>query len=163
LTPALGNSVFLTHGHDALLGVRSPRVSAYPHRAHLLGGVLDLLGTAELPASVDGLVAHLRKELHEEAGVGESDLEPGGSWPRLYAVVRDEFLGQPEALWQWETRIPLDLIGARLEPSEHSAPLQLIRDVMDQATWNLMTPIARLCWQRWSGRPAQEMPIFDPS
>ena len=94
---AMGNSTFLTRGDRALLGIRSPQVSAYARRAHLLGGVLELLGTEAFPATAGGMVAHLRMELREEGALGEDELAREG--PRLLGVVQDEFLAQPEAVW----------------------------------------------------------------
>jgi hypothetical protein len=150
---ALGNSVLLTHGNRALLGLRAAGVSAYAGRAHLLGGVLDLLGSDRFPANVTGLIEHLLLELHEEAHLALADLESAGnSFPRLLGILQDEFLAQPEAAWQWETRLPLEEIEARIDPREHAGCIQLSRDSIDETTWRRMTPVARFSWQAWTGR-----------
>jgi hypothetical protein len=152
-TPALGNSVLLTHGDQALLGIRAPQVSAYGGRAHLLGGVLDLLRTERFPASAAGLVSHLLLELQEEAHLQPADLMSGNAgYPRLLGILRDEVLAQPEAAWQWETIVPLEEIGGRLDRAEHSGSLLLRRGRPDEGTWRRMTPVARYTWEAWSGR-----------
>jgi hypothetical protein len=146
---ALGNSVLLTHGNRALLGIRSPQVSAYAGRAHLLGGVLDVLGTSEFPASNEGMIQHLWKELKEEAGVETQDLLSEG--PMLQAVVHENILGQPEAIWQWETRVSLDDIAHRIDRGEHASWLIVAGEAdPDEQTWLQMTPVARYSWRRWS-------------
>jgi hypothetical protein len=155
---ALGNSVLLTRGDRALLGIRSPRVSAYADHAHLIGGVLDLLTEAERQVpSAEHLVAHLLKELGEEASVTASDLMPRngtagrGRWPRFYGVARDEFLAQPEAIWQWEVCTPLAEIAARLAPQEHGGAVEVTRERPPRELWERMTPVARHTWQVWAG------------
>jgi 8-oxo-dGTP pyrophosphatase MutT (NUDIX family) len=152
-TPALGNSVLLTHRGEAFLGRRSPRVSAYAGRLHLVGGVLDVLGTPEFPPTVDGLVGHLRKELEEEVGLTAGDLDSAAG-PRFLGVVRDDFLAQPEAIWQWEIPLPLATVGARLQAPEHTAWLAVGRERVSAASWQEMTPAARYAWHQWSGRPS---------
>jgi hypothetical protein len=154
MAPALGNSVLMTRGQHALLGIRSPNVSVYSGRAHLIGGVLDVLGTEENPPTIEGVIAHLRLELQEEAAVTEEDLEPRGAppaWPRLLGIAQDEWLGQPEAIWQWEVRTPLEDIRWRLEPGEHTGSLLLVRGQMTDEHWRQMTPVARHAWRTWSG------------
>jgi hypothetical protein len=150
---ALGNSVLLTSGDRALLGIRSPRVSAYAGHAHLVGGVLDCLSPAQSQApSAEHLVDHLLKELSEEAEVTADDLLPrDGDWPRFMGVVRDEFLAQPEAIWQWETRTPLEEFARRLSPQEHAGAVQVTRARADSLLWQRMTPVARHTWRLWSG------------
>ncbi len=147
LRPALGNSVFLTQGSRALLGIRSLRTSAYADRAHLIGGVLDALNTPLLPASVEGILKHLRTELQEEAAI--TDLDLAGP-PTLLFVARDEFLAQPELVWHWELATSLDAIAARLDPEEHHGHLILHRENLDPHAFTRMTPLARLAWQRWA-------------
>lgn len=150
---ALGNSVLLTSGDKALLGIRSPRVSAYAGHAHLLGGVLDCLSPAQAQApSVEHLMNHLLKELSEEAALTPVDLQPrDASWPRFLGVARDEFLAQPEAIWHWETRTPLEQIAARLAPQEHAGAVLVRRVKPDPQLWQGMTPVARHTWRLWSG------------
>jgi hypothetical protein len=148
---ALGNSALLTAGDEALLGIRSARVSAYAGRAHLLGGVLELLGTPRFTANTNGIVAHLRAELQEEAGVTDNDLQPPGRWPRFLGIAEDQALAQPEAIWQWEVRTPLADIGRRLDPAEHEGWLLVHRGRMTDELWQRMTPVARYTWRTWSG------------
>ena len=150
ITPALGSSALITHGDRALLGIRSPRVSAYASRAHLLGGVVERLDTGQFSPDVAGLVAHLRLELWEEAAVTSQELSSEPGWPRLLGVVQDKVLGQPEAVWQWEMRASLEAVGSRLHAREHSGWLALTRKTPDAATWNQMTPVARHAWRIWS-------------
>ncbi len=148
---ALGNSVLLTRGGEAVLGIRSEKVGVYPHRAHLIGGVLERLGSAEFPASAEGLIAHLLKELHEEAGVEKAELATRGEWPRLLALAEDPFLGQPEAVWQWEMRAEPAEIARRLanEGGEHTAAAIVRRGEQDAALRERMTPMARWAVEFW--------------
>lgn len=145
---ALGNSALLTHGNQALLGLRSQLVSAYAGRLHLFGGVLEALGTAQFPAGTQGLLAHLELELHEEAGLLPHELEPAG--PRVLGLAHDEFLGQPEIFWQWETRIALDQVAARLDAGEHAGSRLVLRGEMSDQLWQALTPATRQAWQIWS-------------
>jgi hypothetical protein len=140
----LGNSVLLTHGGEGLLGIRSPRVSAYAGRAHLIGGVLEELGTPGHPSTAEGIVAHLRREMMEEAGVTERDLCGA---PKLLAVVRDQVLAQPELIWQWELAVPVAEVGKRLGALEHSGWVS-ISEGNKAVHWERMTPVARSAWQR---------------
>jgi hypothetical protein len=149
LTRALGNSALLTHGSNALLGIRSPRVSCYPGRAHLIGGVLDEIGVQER-ASVQGLLGHLLRELLEEARVGLADLAPRNNWPRLLGIFEDRALGQPEAIWHWETRTPLLEIAGRIDPDEHSGYLLLGRGAATASELEQLTPLARVAYRAWS-------------
>jgi len=148
MTFALGNSVLLTRGDRALLGIRSMRTSAYGRRAHLIGGVLELLGSAKLPATVEGVLAHLRSEMQEEAAIGEKDLA-AGSAPVLLAVGRDEFLAQPELIWQWELGVELEEVAARLDAHEHEGAILVEKAGVGAETYKQMTPLARAAWERW--------------
>jgi hypothetical protein len=144
---ALGNSALLTHGHQALLGLRSDRVSAYAGRLHMFGGVLEALDTPHFPASTEGLLAHLRLELHEEARLTPAELEDTG--PRVLGIAHDDFLGQPEIFWQWETRIDLHQVAARLDASEHAGSRILGRQDMTDHLWQQLTPVTRQAWLVW--------------
>ena len=146
---ALGNSALLTCGDEALLGLRSDRVSAYPRRLHSFGGVVEALGTARFPASTEGLLAHLRLELDEEAHLKPHELEESG--PRLLSAAMDDFLGQPEIIWQWKTRISLKEVAARLDDEEHADFRIVRRGEMSDPLWQEMTPMAREAWRAWSG------------
>jgi len=147
---ALGNSVLLTRQDQALLGIRSSRVSAYAGRAHLVGGVLDLPAEAGAIPTPEDLVAHLLRELWEEARVLPADLALRGTWPRLLSVAQDELLSQPEAVWQWETIVPLDEVASRLTAEEHSGAMLLDRtQALPEGLWERLTPVARHAWQIW--------------
>jgi hypothetical protein len=150
LRPTLGNSMLLTHKGAAMLGVRSDRVSAYARRAHLVGGMMERLGTERFPASIVGILKHLRLELSEEAALETRELAPE---PRLLGVVRDEILGQPDLVWQWETRIPLEEVAGRLDREEHTAAVLLGKSDIPPGTWEQMTPVARTAWTLWRTLP----------
>jgi hypothetical protein len=144
---ALGNSALLTHSDQALLGIRSPRTAAYPNRAHLIGGVLDLLGTPELPSfSVHAILTHLQKEILEETTLTSADLE---GHPVLLAIVRDEFLAQPELIWHWKSTLSISRIAEQLTKDEHSGACVIEKSQIPPETFDQMTPVARAAWNRW--------------
>ena len=120
MTPALGNSILLTHGDIAYLGMRSNRVAAYPRWAHLFGGVLDWPTRANSAAEI--LLEHLYKELEEELGLTIDDLTAP---PTLLAVMRDPVLAQPELAWHGELKQPLMLRLDALNVEEHDTILAL--------------------------------------
>ncbi|HUO10295.1 MAG TPA: hypothetical protein VM008_18455 [Phycisphaerae bacterium] len=146
---ALGNSVLLTRGDRALLGVRSEGTSAYAGRAHVIGGVLEQLGTAELPASVAGVLTHLRREMQEEANLRDGDVV---GEPMLLALARDSFLAQPEMIWQWEVAVELEEVVRRLDAHEHHGAVLVEKGGVAGGTWELMTPVAREAWRLWRER-----------
>jgi hypothetical protein len=146
---ALGNSALLTHGQESLLGLRSHRVTAYPRRLHMFGGVVEALGTDKFPASTQGLLAHLQMELEEETGLTLPELD--GSGPHLLSIAHDDFLGQPEMVWQWETLVSLKQIAARLDAHEHAGYRIVHRGDMPDELWRQMTPMAKQAWQVWNG------------
>ncbi len=148
MRPALGNSVLLTYGERALLGIRSVRTSAYGGRAHLIGGVLDLLGTNGLERNAQGLITHLRREMAEEADIGDADL---AGPPMLLAVGRDHFLGQPELIWRWELNVNIEHVAKRLDATEHSGSIIIEKANVSPQTYDQMTPVARAAWERWRG------------
>jgi hypothetical protein len=116
ISPALGNSILLTIDQRAILGVRSQAVAAYPGRVHLFGGVLDAPEVAGHPLDTDFLLRHLFQELHEELQVlPEHFLTP----PRVLAVLRDDFLGQPELAWYAALKGPIDTLLGSLNTEEH--------------------------------------------
>ena len=145
---ALGNSALLTHGNHALLGIRSQKVSAYPGRAHLFGGVAELLNTEKFPATTQGLIAHLRLELHEEAEILSGELAPQG--PQPLGLALDEYLGQPELSWRWETTVPLETIARRLDAEEHSGHILIDRRRLSDVDQTHLTPVARRTIQVWA-------------
>ncbi len=155
MTLALGNSALPTHGNHALLGLRSPRVSAYPGRLHLIGGVLEALGTPQFPAHRAGIEAHLLQELVEEIGLVPGEERRDG-WPRFLAVAHDDFLGQPELIWQWELDVPLEDLLPRLDPAEHTSALILQKSAMTPALWPQLTPVAQQAWLMWSLNPLNQ-------
>ncbi|MGC9260556.1 MAG: hypothetical protein ACP5I8_10855 [Phycisphaerae bacterium] len=123
MTPALGNSILLTHGNTAYLGVRSTTVAAYPRWAHLFGGVLDW--PAQRNNGSQALSDHLYRELEEELGISADAF---GAPPQALAVLRDPELGQPELVWHGELIAPLELCGKALDAREHDAILAVVLD-----------------------------------
>ena len=118
ITPALGNSILLTHADKAYLGVRSKAVAAYPHWAHLFGGVLDWPEQRGNTAEV--LLEHLYRELAEELGIGANYLTAP---PRVLGLMRDPVLAQPELVWHGELNEPLQVHGNALNAQEHDTIL----------------------------------------
>ena len=118
MTPALGNSILLTHADTAYLGVRSNQVAAYPHRAHLFGGVLDW--PKRWSGNGDVLLEHLYKELEEELGLDSHDLTAP---PQVLGLMRDPVLAQPELVWHGELKQPLVRRNDAINLKEHDAIL----------------------------------------
>lgn len=133
--PALGNSVLLTFGDAAVLGVRSAHVSAYAGYAHLFGGVLDATPNDGGGSAI--LLRHLLQELREEAGLGPEELI---GRPRLLALARDPALRQPELIWHWELAVPPQVLAGRLDRREHDHLLILPRDAARHVP---LTPVAQ--------------------
>ena len=142
----LGNSGLLWQGDRCLLGIRSSNVAAYAGRAHVFGGVCDGLGTADFAANAAGLIQHLRRELLEEVGITRHDLAAA---PQLLGLVWDPVLQQPELLWSWELRTPMDNLVHRIHEDEHSAYLILDRSAPGMVLDNL-TPAARWAVGVWA-------------
>jgi len=143
---ALGSSGLLSYGDQCVLGIRSAKVAAYPGRAHLFGGGVERLDTAELPASIDGLLAHLYSEFQEELGLTKADL---ATTPRLLAMARDQVLWQPELLWHCQLARPIETIIERLQADEHTDYLLLPRDPGGAPPDARLTPCARLAVKLW--------------
>lgn len=118
ITPALGNSILLTHGDTVYLGVRSNQVAAYPHWAHLFGGVLDWPTRWNNGAEI--LMEHLYKELEEELGLASDNL---AAPPTVLALMRDPVLAQPELVWHGELKQPLAQCTDALNAQEHDTIL----------------------------------------
>ena len=118
MTPALGNSILLTHADTAYLGVRSNQVAAYPHRAHLFGGMLDW--PKHWSGNGDVLLEHLYKELEEELGLDSHDLTAP---PQVLGLMRDPVLAQPELVWHGELKQPLVRRNDAINLKEHDAIL----------------------------------------
>jgi hypothetical protein len=157
---ALGVSALLWHGDRCVLGVRSPKVSAYPGMAHIFGGVLEELGTPDRPANVDGLLAHLRQELAEELGLGAADLI---GVPQVLMLARDHVLHQPELVWQWQLAGPIEAVLDRLDADEHSAPLIVDTHTPLDLVRPVLTPSTRLAIERWrAARIAGTVPPGKP-
>ncbi len=85
-------------------------------------------------------------ELEEEAGVRADELI---GKPTLLAVVRDSFLAQPEAIWQWESAVELEEVAAQLNGREHQGAVIVEKGSVPSATWEVMTPVAREAWRQW--------------
>ena len=82
-----------------------------------------------------------------------ADLQDRGQWPRFLGIAEDQALAQPEAIWQWDSRIDLESIAHRLDPREHGGWSLIQRGEMNEALWRQMTPVARYTWQIWSKSP----------
>ena len=136
ITPALGNSIVLTHQGVAYLGMRAAAVAAYPRRAHLFGGVLDWPVNRVDDSSV--LLDHLDREMTEELGLTEHDL---AAPPRALAVLRDPVLAQPELVWHGELLKPLTVNCHALDAREHDHILALPLEDREMFT-NRATPVA---------------------
>jgi hypothetical protein len=128
IAPVLGNCILLIWrggGGDSrgsvLLGVRSPRVSAYPGHAHVIGGVFDRPAPAGggRREAADGrwLLEHIYTEMTEELGLGPADL---ASPPTLLGLFRDPVLAQPELLWIGELRTDPTPLLTRPADVEHA-------------------------------------------
>ena len=140
ISPALGNSILLTMENRAILGLRSQAVAAYPGRVHLFGGVLDAPDVAGQPLDTDFVLRHLYQELHEEVQVSpENFISP----PRVLALLRDNFLGQPELAWQAALQGPLDTLLGSLNMEEHDqyALLDMAQPLASGPSG--LTPVAR--------------------
>ncbi len=147
IAPALGNSILLTCGTQALLGVRSRRVAAYPGHAHLIGGVLDCRsGEVEKTAGPGAQVLrdHLLAEIHEEVGLDAADLARP---PQVLLLVQDTVLNQPELIWHGE--ISEQSMNQAMQPSdaedrhEHERMLTLSIAAAAEKTDMPLTPAAR--------------------
>lgn len=145
IAPGLGNSALITHKNEALLGIRSAKVHAYANRAHVIGGVLEPAPSPSTPDTT-ALLSHLAKEVQEELHLSTHAFAAA---PRLLAFMHEEFLGQPELTWQWETREPLVKLKATLDPAEHSDLIILRKDSVDEQTHARMTPLARAAVRAW--------------
>lgn len=146
MTPALGNSILLTYGNTAYLGVRSAAVAAYPHWAHLFGGVLDWPVRQNNNATV--LLDHLYRELQEELGLNAKALSAP---PRALAILRDPALGQPELVWHGELKNPLEIRSDALNAQEHDAILPVILEP-NMAGGPPRTPISTAAIRMVTGR-----------
>jgi hypothetical protein len=146
MSPALGNSVLLTHGPRAVLGVRSRRVSAYAGHGHVFGGVLDLPPQPEGPVPHALLLDHLLRELHEELHVQPHEL---AGQPELLGFYRDTWLMQPELVWQWEIETAPEELARRIPRDEHDGLLALA--ATDTAGVPL-TPVTAAACAHWWGR-----------
>lgn len=139
MAPVLGNSILLTHRGQALLGMRSAKVSAYPNVAHLFGGVFDIVRPVGADDDPTALRKHLEKELKEEAGLGPQEL---ATEPRVLGLLRDPALLQPELVWQAE--LAVDPHGwARHPPDEeHTRLLAIPLEALCAGAGPAITPVA---------------------
>lgn len=152
ILPSLGNSVLLTVGDQVALGIRSPDVTFNMNRAHVFGGVVDPLGTPDMPATTAGLIKHLEHELSEELGLSPADMIGA---PRLLGLFCDPRLMQPELTWHWATTASLTTLRQRIATNEHAAltllPLfSAASDDQKSHAADLLTPLARTTWQKLS-------------
>ena len=145
MTTALGNSVLLTFQDQAILGFRTASSANYPEKAHLFGGVLDRLDERPEGTTTAGVLGHLRKELNEELKLEERDLVGP---PVALALVKDNFLGQPELIWQQEIAIPPEHLDMQLNPAEHSAIVVVNLGQQIEITQGY-TPVAVNAIRRW--------------
>ena len=145
MATALGNSVLLTFGDQAILGLRAASSGAYPEKAHLFGGVLERLDEAPGGTTTVGMLGHLKKELAEELKLEERDLVGP---PKALALLKDTFLGQPELVWQQEISIPPEHLDAQLNLAEHSAIVVVNRGQQIETTQGY-TPVAVSAVRRW--------------
>ena len=92
------------------------------------------------------MLAHLRLELEEEAATRAEEML---GRPTLLAIARDSFLGQPEAIWQWESAVELEEIAGRLNAREHHDSVIVEKGRLSQEIHGQMTPVARAAWEKW--------------
>lgn len=147
--PGLGNSVLLTSGAQVILGMRSAEVASHPNKAHVFGGVADLLGTTELPATPEGLIQHLQIELTEELKLASHDMIGA---PKLLGLFRDPLLSQPEIVWHWETRLDVKVIRSRIIHQEHTGLVTLsffhaASESQCAEACRHLTPLAQTAWK----------------
>lgn len=144
ISPVLGNSILLTYQGQALLGLRSPKVSAYPHRAHVIGGVFDRLLPPGQTTDATPILDHLYTEMHEEVGISPHDL---AATPRLLGLFRDPALAQPELLWHAELSTPPQTFISRHQDPEHSRLLLISLQPAaptTQLSRPILTPLAQM-------------------
>ena len=124
ITPAMGNSILLTHNNEAILGLRGGSVAYYASRAHIFGGVMDW-PEHDLEPGVSGnepILAHLYRELEEELGLDEKFL---ADIPRVVGLFYDPALNQPELVWHGELANANALKPERLNQDEHEKLIRL--------------------------------------
>jgi hypothetical protein len=139
LSRALGNSALLTHKDNAYLGVRSKTAAIYPRLAHVFGGVPEYEGNEKKTMATADIMNHLSRELAEEAGLSSSDF---ASPPVLLGLFYETNLRQPELVWQWELKSPLNNAAA----DEHDGIRVVSRSVKDAVG---LTPLASAAIERW--------------
>ena len=110
---AMGNSAFVTRGDQALVG-DSVAEGVRMRGGRIWGGCWSCWGRRSFRrrwagwcASADGVA--------RGGGVGDDEWRCGEwrRWPRLMAVVEDGFLAEPEAVWQWEVEVSLEVVAPR--------------------------------------------------
>jgi hypothetical protein len=135
----------LTFGDQAILGLRSTNVAAYPEKAHLFGGVLERLDERPEGTTTAGVLGHLKKELQEELKLEERDFVGP---PVALALVKDNFLAQPELIWHQEINIPPEHLEAQLNLTEHTG-LVVVNKGQQVETSQGYTPAAVNAVRRW--------------
>jgi hypothetical protein len=120
---AVGTSVVLRSADGHLVfGRRSQAVALYPGHAHPFGGTIEPAADGSPP----DLLGEMRRELQEEVGIADADLDD----LRIIALLEDGRLRQPELVYIATCRLGADAIVARLDPQEHTA-CWLIADHQD--------------------------------
>ena len=148
ITPAMGNSILLTHNNEAILGLRGGSVAYYAGRAHIFGGVMDW--PVEQFASSEQILAHLYRELEEELSLDKKSL---ADIPRVVGLFYDPALNQPELVWHAELADIDALKPEHLNQDEHEKLIRLPLDNPSSSPAPL-TPVAAMVlnlisqWQR---------------
>lgn len=141
ISPALGNSILLTSGDKAVLGVRSKAVAAYPGWAHLFGGVLNAPDITGAILDTSFVLAHLYQELQEEINLSPDLLTAP---PRMLALLRDDFLNQPELTWHAPLKCPIAHLIKSLNIEEHDQFVVMDMAKPAESSGFELTPIARM-------------------
>jgi 8-oxo-dGTP pyrophosphatase MutT (NUDIX family) len=142
ITPAMGNSILLTHHGEAILGLRSGSVAYYAGRAHIFGGVMDWPGHAVITSAP--ILDHLYRELHEELGISAAALAGA---PQVLGIFYDPALHQPELVWHAPLAGSATLELKQFNPDEHEKLIRLPLDRPDSSPAAL-TPVAAAVLRR---------------
>jgi 8-oxo-dGTP pyrophosphatase MutT (NUDIX family) len=109
LANSIGVSVLVrTADGFILLGRRNESVVYWPSRLHPFAGAME-------PADESNPFIAAKRELHEEAGLVESDI----SGLRCVGIVSDHFLRQPEMVLRAQTRLNRSQIESQFGREEH--------------------------------------------
>jgi 8-oxo-dGTP pyrophosphatase MutT (NUDIX family) len=109
LANSIGVSVLVrTTDGFILLGRRNETVVYWPSRLHPFAGALE-------PADESNPFVAATRELHEEAGLAESDI----SDLRCVGMVSDHYLRQPEMILRAQTQLTRQQIESQIGREEH--------------------------------------------